>query len=230
MIGAGLFLPTLTQTESSALFTFLHNPLSLVGLVLLPFYVYMIHQQLQLHRIRLQLTDQLSALGKMEERTKEVYKMAVQDPLTGLHNRRSGEQRLAEEMSRAERYGRPLTVLLFDIDGLKQVNDEFGHPAGDKVIKYFAECLRKAIRGSDLAVRLGGDEFLVLLPECTVDQVQHVLGRLCGMRIDLEGRRVLLTFSAGWSVYNPGELPEELIKSALTPHCMSVNEPGKRIE
>ena len=117
-------------------------------------------------------------------------------------------------MSRAERYGRPLIVLLFDIDGLKQVNDNFGHLAGDEMIKYFADCLRKAIRGSDLAVRFGGDEFFVLLPECTTDEVQHVLGRLRDMRMELEDHPILLTVSAGWSVYIPGELPEELIKRA----------------
>jgi len=217
MIGAGgSFFPfdrILTQTPPYALFSRLPTPTGLVGFVLLS-YVYMIHQQLQIHRIRRSLADQLIAQGKMEKRAKETYKMAVLDPLTGLHNRRSGEERLAEEMSRAERYGRPLTLLLFDIDGLKQVNDKFGHPAGDRVIKYFAERLQKAIRGSDLAVRLGGDEFLVLLPECAVDQVQNVLGRLCSMSIDLDGHMILLTFSAGWSVYSPRELPEDLIQRA----------------
>jgi two-component system cell cycle response regulator len=205
---------TLTKFEPhSVLFYIGHTSHGLAGIILL-FSIYMIHQQLQLHRIRRHLTDQLSALSKMEERTKENYKMAALDPLTGLHNRRSGEERLAEEMSRAGRYDRPLTILLFDIDGLKQVNDRLGHLAGDQVIKYFAERLRKAIRGSDLAIRLGGDEFLVLLPECTVDQVQHVLGRLCAMRIDFDGHRILLTFSAGWSLYTPGELPHQLIKRA----------------
>jgi len=203
----------LNTSELSTLFSLLRAPRSVVGVVTLS-YIYMIHQQLQIHRIRRRLTDQLAALGEMEVHTKEIYKMAVLDALTGLHNRRSGQQRLTEEMSRAERYGRPLIVFLFDIDGLKQANDKFGHLAGDEVIKYFAERLRKAIRGSDLAVRFGGDEFLVLLPECTMDAVQHVLGRLCDMRIDLEGNLIPITFSAGWSVYTPGELPEELIQRA----------------
>jgi len=220
IVGAGvslLFLLSvreiLTLLEPSRLFSLLDSPRGFVAIVLL-FYVYAIHQQLQIHRIRRRLTDQFAALGQLEAHAKEIYKMAVLDPLTGLHNRRSGQQRLREEMSRAERYGRSLIVLLFDIDGLKQVNDKFGHLAGDQVIKYFAECLQKATRGSDLAVRLGGDEFLVLIPECTVDEVQHVLGRLRGMRIDLEGGMILPTFSAGWSVYSPGELPEELIGRA----------------
>jgi diguanylate cyclase (GGDEF)-like protein len=201
------------QFEPYTLFSRLHTPSGLIAVIVLP-YVYMIHQQLQIHRIRRSLADQLVAQGKIEEHAKETYKMAVLDPLTSLHNRRSGEERLTEEISRAERYGRPLIVLLLDIDGLKLVNDKLGHPAGDRVIKYFAERLRKAIRGSDLAVRLGGDEFLILLPECTVAQVQHVLGRLCNMRIDLDGQMTLFTFSAGWSVYAPGELPEEVMERA----------------
>jgi diguanylate cyclase (GGDEF)-like protein len=219
MIGAGIlflspFRRILTQSGLSTVFSLLHTPRGLVGTVLLLFCVYMIHQQLQIHRIRRHLSDQLTALDKVEVQTTEVYKMAVLDPLTGLHNRRSGQQRLTEEISRAERYHRPFAILLFDIDGLKQINDTFGHLAGDEVIKHFAERLLKAIRGSDLAVRIGGDEFLVLLPECTLDEVQHVLGRLCGMRLDLGGHIIPLTFSAGWSIHEPGELPEQLIKRA----------------
>lgn len=185
----------------------------LVGLVLL-FNIYTIYQQLQIHRIQRQLSDQVDALGKMEVRTEEVYKLAVLDPLTGLYNRRSGEQRLAEEISRSQRYSHPFTILLFDINGLKHVNDMFGHPAGDQLIKHFAERLQKAVRGSDVAVRLGGDEFLVLLPECKLDEVRHVLGRLGGMKIELKGQVIPLTFSAGWTDYIPGELPEELLKRA----------------
>src|SRR6266481_6510270 len=98
----------------------------LVGLVLL-FNVYTVYQQLQIHRIQSNLSDQVEALGKMEVRTEEVYKLAVLDPLTGLHNRRSGEQRLTQEMSRSTRNGHPLTILALDLDGLKKVNDRFGH-------------------------------------------------------------------------------------------------------
>jgi diguanylate cyclase (GGDEF)-like protein len=206
----------LAQAELSTFLSLLNTPRRLVGIVLLLICAYMIHQQLQIRRIRRHLTDHLVALDKMESHTAEIYKMAIQDPLTGLHNRRVAQQRLGEEMTRAERYGRPLTVLLFDIDGLKRVNDTLGHPAGDQVIKHFAERLLKAVRGSDLAARMGGDEFLVLLPECGVDEVQRVLERLCGMKVDVDGHIVLLTFSAGWSVYTPGELPEELMKRVDT--------------
>lgn len=185
----------------------------LVGLVLL-FNVYTIYQQLQIHRIQQQLGDQVEALGKMEVRTEEVYRLAIIDPLTGVYNRGAGEQRLGEEIARSQRHGTPLVALMFDIDKLKYVNDTFGHAAGDELIKHFAELLKRAIRGSDVAVRLGGDEFLVVLPECKLNQVHHVLGRLGGKKIEFSGQKIPITFSAGWTNYIPGELPEALLKRA----------------
>ncbi len=185
----------------------------LVGLVLL-FNVYVVYQQLQIHRIRRQLAEQMSAVGKVEELAEEVYKLAVLDSLTGLHNRRSGEQRLAAEIARSQRHGHPLTVLLLDLNDLKDINDELGHAAGDALIKHFAERLNKAIRGSDLAIRLGGDEFLAVLPECKIEEVRHVLGRLSGLRMQWGEQMIDVTFSAGWTNYIPGELSEELLKRA----------------
>ena len=185
----------------------------LVGLVLL-FNVYTVYQQLLIHRLQSKVSGQVEALGQIEVRTEEVYKLAVLDPLTGLNNRRSGEQRLAEEISRAQRHGRPLTILLLDLNGLKNLNDKFGHAAGDELIRQFAARLSKAIRGSDLAVRMGGDKFLVLLPECRPDQVRHVLGRLRGVDIDCNGQLVALSFSAGWTDFKPGESTEDLLKRA----------------
>jgi diguanylate cyclase (GGDEF)-like protein len=203
----------LSQAEDSFTF-FLGQALrGLVGLVLI-FNVYTVYQQLQIHRIQAQLSDQIALMGKMQARTDEVYKLAVLDALTGLYNRRSGEQRLAEEVLRAQRHDRPLTVLLCDIDGLKRVNDTYGHLAGDQLIKRFSERLQRAIRGSDLAIRLGGDEFVVLLPECKLDEVHHVLGRLRGGSIEADGHTIPITFSAGWADYVPGESPEELLKRA----------------
>jgi two-component system, cell cycle response regulator len=150
----------------------------------------------------------------MEVRTEEVYQMAVLDPLTGLNNRRYGQKRLAEEISRAQRNRQPLTVLLLDIDHLKAVNDTFGHAAGDELIKQFSERLNRAIRGSDVASRLGGDEFLVVLPECQLEDVKKVLGRLSGATINWDSHTIPLTWSAGWANYVPGELPEDLMKRA----------------
>ena len=212
-IASFAFPGLLTQAENTVSYDLDIAIRGLVGLVLI-FNIYTIYQQLQIHRIQARLSEQVDALGRVEERTDEVYKMAVLDPLTGLYNRRSGEQRLAEEISRSNRYARALTVLLLDLNGLKAINDTFGHPAGDQMIKQFAELLQKAIRGSDVAVRMGGDEFLAVLPECKPDEVHLVLDRLQGKNTDFDGRSIDLLFSAGWTDYIPGESPDALLKRA----------------
>jgi diguanylate cyclase (GGDEF)-like protein len=186
---------------------------ALVGIVLL-FSVYLVYQQYQIARMRNQIADHMQSLAKIETLTAEVYKLAALDQLTGLYNRRSGEQRLAEEISRAVRHGRPLTLLVLDLDGLKQINDRLGHAAGDLLLRSFADRLQRAIRGSDLAVRLGGDEFMVLLPECRAEEVTHVLGRVEGLDIDYNGEKIRCRFSRGWTDYRPGETPQEFLNRA----------------
>jgi diguanylate cyclase (GGDEF)-like protein len=207
------FPAMLSRDESSYSFYLNQAVRALVGLVLV-FSVYLIYQQHQLTRIRHEVADQMQSLAKVESLASEVYKLAALDQLTGLYNRRSGEQCLAQEISRAQRHGRPLTVLLMDLDGLKQINDRFGHAAGDTVLKGFADRLQRAIRGSDLAVRLGGDEFMALLPECRSEEVRHVLGRLEGMEFEFNNEKLRLQYSRGWTDYAAGETPQELLKRA----------------
>lgn len=212
-IASFAFPGLLAQAEQSYSFYVEQAVRGLVGLVLI-FNIYTIYQQVLIQRIQRQMSQHVDALCKMEVRTEEVYKLAALDPLTGLYNRRSGEQRLAEEISRSQRHGRPLTVLLLDLNGLKNLNDKFGHAAGDEMIRHFAECLSRAIRGSDLGVRLGGDEFLVSLPECKPDEVHHILSRLRGIEIKCEGETIPITFAAGWTSLKAGESAEQLLKRA----------------
>ncbi|NIN70319.1 MAG: diguanylate cyclase, partial [Anaerolineae bacterium] len=91
----------------------------------------------------------------------EVQRLAVTDPLTGLYNRHKLNEALAAEVERAQRYGRPLALIMLDLDNLKRVNDSLGHPAGDEVLKQVADIIRQEIRRVDIATRFGGDEFLV---------------------------------------------------------------------
>ncbi len=207
------FPAMLSKDQSSYSFYLNQSVRALVGMVLL-FSVYLVYQQTMITRMRNQMADQLEALTKVENLTNEVYKLAALDQLTGLYNRRSGEQRLTEEISRAMRHSRPLTVLLIDIDGLKQINDQMGHAAGDLMLKTFSERLQRAIRGSDLAVRLGGDEFMVLLPECRSEEVRHVLSRVEGLEFEYEKNRIACRFSRGWTDYKAGETSAELLKRA----------------
>jgi diguanylate cyclase (GGDEF)-like protein len=207
------FPAMLSQEQNTYSFYLNQSVRALVGMVLI-FSVYLVYQQTMIMRMRRQMADQIDALTKVENLTNEVYRLAALDQLTGLYNRRSGEQRLSEEISRALRHSRPLTVLLIDIDGLKQINDELGHPAGDMMLKNFSERLQRAIRGSDLAVRLGGDEFMVLLPECRGEEVRHVLSRVEGVEFEYEGNKIACRFSRGWTDYKPGETSAEFMKRA----------------
>src|SRR6266849_4441655 len=155
----------------------------LVGLVLL-FNIYTIFQQIQIKRLRHEMADHVEQMTRLKVRAEEFHKLATLDPLTGLYNRRLAEQRLAGEVSRSQRYGHPLTILAFDLNGFKQINDRYGHAVGDLVLREFAERLTRAIRASDLAVRMGGDEFLVLLPECLPQQVRSLLERLRNIEVE----------------------------------------------
>jgi diguanylate cyclase (GGDEF)-like protein len=173
---------------------------ALWGLVLI-FNVYVVYEQWQINRIRSELSEQL-------------HKLAFLDPLTGLFNRRYIEQWLANEITRSQRRSSALTVVLFDLDAFKQVNDGYGHSAGDRVLQVFAERLRKATRGADVAGRYGGDEFLAVLPECTSKGVQPILQRLDDLQGEACGEKLPFSYSAGWTEYVPGESMEELLKRA----------------
>jgi two-component system cell cycle response regulator len=152
------------------------------------------------------------AVDKVETMALEVYRMALLDPLTGLFNRGYIAQRVEEEIKRSERHGRALSVIPFDLDELKQVNDSYGHGAGDDLLKAFAERLSRATRGSDTAGRYGGDEFLVVLSECKPENVRYVLKRLEGIHV--QGCNLPVAFSAGWAELRLGETAKELLARA----------------
>lgn len=178
----------------------------LISFILL-FNLYTVYQQVVIKRLRRQLAEK-------QGHTDILRDLAMLDPLTGLYNRRFAEQRLAAEVARSERKGHPLTIVTLDLNNFKQINDTYGHAAGDQVLRNFALHLNKVIRGTDLAVRLGGDEFLVLLPECNLEQVQIILGRLGSMEVEWQGRQIPVTFSAGWRQYALGDKPEALLDLA----------------
>jgi len=103
---------------------------------------------------------------------------AFTDHLTGLANRRRFERQLAREIARTARYGHPFCLVIIDIDDFKSVNDTFGHEAGDEAIRRLAKILQEGIRGIDLAARIGGDEFAVILTETYADRGLEVAERL----------------------------------------------------
>jgi diguanylate cyclase (GGDEF)-like protein len=117
----------------------------------------------------------------------EARQQADLDSLTGLYNRRSFHDFLAREVARARRYERRLTVIVLDLDNFKRINDQIGHLGGDTVLAEIAERIRKVVRSSDIAGRVGGDEFAVILPES---------GRADGERLAERIRRTLATASS----------------------------------
>jgi diguanylate cyclase (GGDEF)-like protein len=209
-----LAVPTLFRDQDS-FFQFNMNQAvrGLVALVLL-FNVYTIYQQILIKRLRRQIAMQMDTMIALNTRAEEFHKLSVMDPLTGLYNRRFADQRLAEEVARSQRHGHPLSVMVIDLNRFKQINDQFGHIAGDTVLKSFADRLRKAVRYSDLPVRSGGDEFMVSLTDCRVEQAQVLLSRLQGIQVDLKDRKIPVTFSAGWTGYQEGDSVEEMVHRA----------------
>ena len=98
--------------------------------------------------------------------------------MTGLHNRRYFHETLAREVARAHRYDRLLALIVFDLDDFKAINDRIGHLAGDTVLAQIAERVRDVVRSADVACRVGGDEFAVILPESTIDDADQLYRRL----------------------------------------------------
>jgi diguanylate cyclase (GGDEF)-like protein len=185
----------------------------LIGLVLI-FNAYTIYQQITVKRLRRDFSKKIEEMRVLQARAGEFERLALVDSLTGLSNRRLAEIRLASEAARSARYGHALTVISFDLDKFKQINDTYGHPAGDQVLKQFAHRLGSTIRKSDLAARMGGDEFLVLLPECTTNQVQMLLDRLRPMETEYAGTKIPICFSAGWVGYEKGETTDQFLERA----------------
>jgi diguanylate cyclase (GGDEF)-like protein len=111
-------------------------------------------------------------------RFREVRQLADLDALTSLHNRRYFHETLARESTRAHRYDRRLALVIFDIDDFKAINDRIGHLAGDAVLAAVAERVHSVVRGADVACRVGGDEFAVILPESTLGDAEQLYRRV----------------------------------------------------
>ena len=148
----------------------------------------------------------------------ELRQIASRDLLTGSLSRRASLDRAASEVERARRHGRPLSLAILDIDRFKAINDTYGHPAGDKVIKQMASLCLSAKRQSDIFGRFGGEEFVLLLPESSAAQAmvvaERIRTRFADMRHDL-GAPAFATVSVGIAALDPNALGlESLIERA----------------
>ncbi|HET7825322.1 MAG TPA: GGDEF domain-containing protein [Anaeromyxobacter sp.] len=149
---------------------------------------------------------------------------ALVDPLTGLHNRRHFEERLASELAAAQRHERAVSLLLCDVDHFKGINDEYGHLAGDETLKMVSFVLRGAVRKEDVLARYGGEEFVIIARETGMDGAQSLAERI---RYAVEKSRcawhgrdlgvtvsIGVTVSVGLTTFVPGRTERELIESA----------------
>jgi diguanylate cyclase (GGDEF)-like protein len=147
-------------------------------------------------------------LGHVQRQATRLRELALEDELTGLPNRRALETYLSGALQRARRDGRPLSLAMLDLDHFKRFNDEYGHVAGDHLLKSLAAAWLKEIRTTDLLARIGGEEFVLVLPGAAADQAGEIVAKL------RDATPLGQTFSAGLAEWDTEALPEDLMKSA----------------
>ncbi len=145
----------------------------------------------------------------------------MREPMTGLFNRRFFNDNLPREIRRAERLGHPLHVMLLDLDNFKQINDRYGHQAGDRVILLLADALKQALRAADIPCRYGGEEFAVIMPDATaqgaLEAARRVRARLSDLchQAELPLPAGIVTFTAGLATYGKdSDSADELVSIA----------------
>ncbi len=158
-------------------------------------------------------------LQEAEEEKAVLHVQAIQDPLTGLYNRRYLDVTLPREFSRSKRDKKPLAVIMMDLDHFKTVNDQYGHAAGDEVLKALAELLKNGTRESDLICRYGGEEFVAIMPDTSAHQAfvrcESWRKQLEEMSIIYRDFNISITLSAGIAAFpEDGDSPELLLALA----------------
>ena len=155
-----------------------------------------------------------SRTAELAEQREAAFQMAVTDELTGLYNRHFMRLELRRMTAHAARRTQPFAVITMDVDGLKGINDSRGHQAGDDLLRSVAEVLRTTLRGEDVAVRIGGDEFVALLPDAdrgeAVQAAYRIRQRVAAVAAGQGGASV----SAGIAVWTRGVEPDELLRQA----------------
>lgn len=172
---------------------------------------WLVYRQWSFRRRRNQLTNQNPT---SEREQNELTDPSGFDPVTGLYTRASIEQHLGREIGRARREKTSLSVATIHIDEFTEITQRYGKAAIDSLMKEFARSLKKAIRGSDFAVRLASADFLLVLTECTLGEVKLILNRVGPLEIVSAGEKIAIPYSTGWADYQPGELPTDLLKRA----------------
>ncbi|AZD26879.1 GGDEF domain-containing protein [Pseudomonas chlororaphis] len=152
------------------------------------------------------------------EHLEEQRQKALIDPLTGLPNRAAWSERLEHEVAQWQQHGNTLLLAMLDLDHFKRINDNYGHLAGDKVLKIIAGVLRKRLRGSDFIARFGGEEFVLLIPNTSwpvgARLAETLRAAIEACPFHFKGERVTITMSIGMSAFKPGERSDLVLKRA----------------
>ncbi|OLD82608.1 MAG: hypothetical protein AUG46_07425 [Acidobacteria bacterium 13_1_20CM_3_58_11] len=179
--------------------------------LLLLFNGWMLYRQWSFRRQRKQWSGQNAGA---DAHAAQISSPSGLDPVTGLHTRAFIEQQLGKEIARARRQNTALSLATVHVDEFGDKNKRYGQSAMDEALKELARRLKKACRGSDFAARLASDDFLLVLPECNLGEVQAVLNRLGALEMTCSGRQMTLAYTTGWVDYQPGDLPADLLKRA----------------
>jgi two-component system cell cycle response regulator len=160
----------------------------------------------------------------------EIQRLAVTDSLTGLFNRHKLQDNLDTEVERAKRYSRPLSIIMIDMDKLKDINDTYGHAAGDEALKLVARSIQRSIRKVDLGTRFGGDEFIVLLPEADRDEAAAVAKRIREAILGVEFEAAKLSVSMGVVQWHSGfDAPKDFVHAADEAMYLAKRSDGERL-
>ncbi|WP_207060547.1 GGDEF domain-containing protein [Motiliproteus sp. SC1-56] len=155
---------------------------------------------------------------RVQHHLEEQRLRALSDPLTGLPNRAAYDERVKQEFARWARYAGELTLVACDLDRFKQINDTFGHLAGDKVLRLIGKLLPMGIRETDFVARYGGEEFVLLLPETSAEHSRAVMEKLrakiAASPFNFKGEPVKITMSFGIAEFGPSETPAEVFHRA----------------
>lgn len=168
------------------------------------------------------LIDEIGALrgkvAQLQERVEQLDKLAHQDTLINLPNRRGFMRELERLIARVARYGNGAAMLFVDLDGLKIINDSFGHRAGDEALIQVADLLSKGVRRSDVVARIGGDEFGILLENATEESAHETAARLADLIADCDfthdGDVLPLSVAIGVGMIDGGETPDTVMARA----------------
>ncbi|WP_434602324.1 diguanylate cyclase [Pseudomonas sp. Z4-7] len=165
-------------------------------------------------RVALMEQDALIVRENLEEQRQK----ALIDPLTGLPNRAAWTERLEHEVEQWQRHGNSLLIAMLDLDHFKRINDNYGHLAGDRVLKLIASVLRKRVRGSDFIARFGGEEFVLLVPDTSLAAgaklAEALRAAIEACPFHFKGEPVTVTVSMGMTAFKPGEHSDLVLKRA----------------